>query len=137
MTLEKLPCKSCGAMILPLTATRFRGRCVPCSRNPKWHEVVTFIGVLATGLIWIPVLLVRGVWGKNSIKNSLVRKVRADKLDGFLAGVGSQLYTELRKGDEVWEYRSPPATWRNLSGRAGYCLARKGKIVAQVCTLMN
>ena len=32
---EKIPCVSCGRMILPGTATKYGGRCVPCFRAKK------------------------------------------------------------------------------------------------------
>lgn len=30
-------------------------------------------------------------------------------------------------GDELWSYTSPPETWDNLAGAAGYAIVRQGK----------
>lgn len=34
----KIPCKYCGAKILPATAQRTGGFCMPCSNNPVWKH---------------------------------------------------------------------------------------------------
>jgi len=36
----------------------------------------------------------------------------------------------IRHGDELWRYRSPPETWINKIGRQGYALFRNGRLVA-------
>jgi predicted choloylglycine hydrolase len=34
--------------------------------------------------------------------------------------------------DEVWYFESPPATWRELAGVAGYAIVRDGQIVERL-----
>lgn len=41
----------------------------------------------------------------------------------------SQLRDVYRPGDEVWLYRSPPATWHEGKGERGLALVRSGRIV--------
>ena len=41
----------------------------------------------------------------------------------------------VRPGDEFWSFRSPPATWPNKVGAAGYALARGGVPVASFTTM--
>lgn len=38
---SKVPCKKCGAMILPTTAKRNRGRCMPCAGYPQSNTSVS------------------------------------------------------------------------------------------------
>jgi hypothetical protein len=44
---------------------------------------------------------------------------------------------QMIKGDELWEFSSPPETWRMLLGRAGIALVRKGKIIGALVTKRN
>lgn len=44
---------------------------------------------------------------------------------------------ELLPGDEVWRFRSPPHTWANFSGCAGYVVLRDGQIVRTLTTLRS
>lgn len=48
-----------------------------------------------------------------------------------------ELLDVVQVGDELWEYRSPPITWKNLAGRAGVALLRGGREVANILTAMN
>ena len=41
---------------------------------------------------------------------------------------------QLRQGGELLEFCSPPETWRQLMGWAGYAVVRDGEIVASVVT---
>ncbi len=43
----------------------------------------------------------------------------------------------LEEHDELWLYRSPPETWKELAGVEGYALVRKGKAVSGFITSMN
>lgn len=43
----------------------------------------------------------------------------------------------VKPGDQLREFRSPPETWAQLSGRAGVVLVRSGKVVANLVQLMN
>jgi len=38
------------------------------------------------------------------------------------------------EGDELWEFRSPPACWAHLMGREGYALVRGGQIIESIYT---
>jgi hypothetical protein len=35
-------------------------------------------------------------------------------------------------GDEIWFFESPPETWCDLAGRAGYALVRSGHVVDSI-----
>lgn len=43
----------------------------------------------------------------------------------------------MRKGDDLYEFRTPEESWDNLAGREGIALVRKGKIVAEIITIMS
>lgn len=44
---------------------------------------------------------------------------------------------QIQEGDELWEFFSPPSTWKHLCGRAGICIVRNGKIIDSLVTVMN
>lgn len=48
-----------------------------------------------------------------------------------------QLKTQLSDRDELWEYSSPPETWRTLSGREGIALVRNGEVIFAIVTRMS
>jgi hypothetical protein len=39
--------------------------------------------------------------------------------------------------DELWEFSSSDASWRNVGGRAGVCLVRDGEVIGSILTLMS
>jgi hypothetical protein len=56
---------------------------------------------------------------------------------GFQNARWQELLSEMREGDELWHFSSPPKTWASLSGRAGYAVVRRGRVVASIVTLRN
>jgi hypothetical protein len=48
-----------------------------------------------------------------------------------------QLKAQIKPGNQLWTFVSPPDSWRNLAGRAGVALVRDGGVVAVVTTIMN
>ncbi len=44
---------------------------------------------------------------------------------------------QLQSGDELWLYRSPDESWMHLWGRAGICIVRKKKVIADFLVVMN
>ena len=40
-------------------------------------------------------------------------------------------------GDELWKFSSSSESWRNLAGRAGYVVLRKGQQIAHLSTCIN
>lgn len=56
---------------------------------------------------------------------------------GFMHSAWLHLLTQMQPGDELWEFRSPPASWKQLCGREGLVLLRRGKVVANVLTGMS
>lgn len=42
-----------------------------------------------------------------------------------------------RRGDELWWYDSPPETWEQLCGRAGWALVRAGRVIDVELVMMN
>ena len=51
--------------------------------------------------------------------------------------VWAQFKSQMKPGDELWEFCSSPETWRMYMGRAGIALVRKGKIMASLVTKLN
>jgi hypothetical protein len=47
------------------------------------------------------------------------------------------LVVRTQPGDELWEWSSPPPTWRFKMGRGGVALVRNGRVIAHVVTIMN
>jgi hypothetical protein len=56
---------------------------------------------------------------------------------GFQHAEWEALKVEMKPGDELWTFTSPPETWRILAGRAGIALVRDGEIVRFIVRLMN
>jgi hypothetical protein len=44
---------------------------------------------------------------------------------------------QLKPGDELWNWSSPPESWRMMGGRAGVAIVRNGEIVAVHLIHMN
>jgi hypothetical protein len=44
---------------------------------------------------------------------------------------------QIKDGDELWEFCSPPKSWEDLCGRAGICIVRDGEIIDTIVTIMN
>lgn len=44
---------------------------------------------------------------------------------------------DLMPNDEVWRFHSPPETWANFRGCAGYVVLRDGQIIRSLTTLRN
>lgn len=47
------------------------------------------------------------------------------------------LCRKVQKNDELYYFKTPQESWDNLAGKAGISLVRKGKIVAEIITLMS
>jgi len=47
------------------------------------------------------------------------------------------LLDEMQDGDELYEFCSPPESWKYLAGREGVALVRDGVVVADIVTSMN
>ncbi len=76
-------------------------------RNPDLTRKTSIAEVEATGRHWVP----PPVW--EAFKGKMIR------------------------GDELWEFASPPETWDMLMGRAGIALVRKGKAIDWIVTALN
>jgi hypothetical protein len=69
--------------------------------------------------------------------------VRNDRLGKEPVSFGFQnkqwraLLAQMTKDDELWEYSSPPESWRALAGRAGIALVRNGEVVDSILTMRN
>ena len=61
----------------------------------------------------------------------------AAKPFGFLHDRWEALKGEMRPGDELWTFSSPPKSWEDLAGRAGIALVRDGKPVSLLVSAMN
>lgn len=67
----------------------------------------------------------------------VVRFPEAAKPFGFQHDEWEELKAELRSGDELWTFTSPPEFWRQRRGTAGIVLVRDGKIVSTLITEFN
>jgi hypothetical protein len=43
----------------------------------------------------------------------------------------------MQPGDQLWTFTSSWQSWRDLAGRAGIALVRKGQIIERLVTMMN
>jgi len=66
-----------------------------------------------------------------------VKKWLTRKIPVKYAHLGEALKAQMIEGDEVWEFRSPPESWRGFYGRAGVALVRNGEVVDIVVGSMN
>lgn len=48
-----------------------------------------------------------------------------------------ELLAVLRNGGELRKFRSPPESWKNLCGRAGYAIVKDGNVLWSWVTMMN
>lgn len=44
---------------------------------------------------------------------------------------------DLSDGDEVWRFSSPPETWNQFCGCAGYAVVRDGEIIRTLTTMVS
>jgi hypothetical protein len=94
------------------------------------------------------------VWEVRMVKEWLTRRITAQEAEqahlvtserlgpdpvpfGFQNAEWQALLAERQEGDEIWEFRSPPDTWKHLFGRAGVALVRDGRIGRCIVTMMN
>lgn len=56
---------------------------------------------------------------------------------GFLSAQWEELKAKMQPGDELWEFRSPPESWKHLAGAGGVAVLRDGKVIASLFTIMN
>ncbi len=57
-----------------------------------------------------------------------------DRPFGEQNGQWQRLKAGMAKGDELWEFVSPPESWANRCGRQGYAVVRRGAVVATLLT---
>jgi hypothetical protein len=56
---------------------------------------------------------------------------------GFINARWEEFKAGIRPGDELWEFSSPDRSWKDLAGRAGFCIVRQGRIIDAIITRMN
>lgn len=56
---------------------------------------------------------------------------------GFQNEAWERMKADLRPGDELWEFCSPPDSWKNLCGRKGIAIVRDGTTVAHLTTVLS
>ena len=44
---------------------------------------------------------------------------------------------QMRSGDELWRYKSPPEGWAHLCGESGLAIVRQGQVVKVMCLLIT
>jgi hypothetical protein len=61
----------------------------------------------------------------------------AAKPFGFKNGQWEAIKAAMQPGDELWTFRSPAESWKNLAGRAGIAVVRDGNPVMVLTTMLN
>lgn len=56
---------------------------------------------------------------------------------GFQNKEWNRFICKMKDGDELWEFNSPPQSWPNMWGRAGYSIVKNGEIIDYFLTLMS
>ena len=56
---------------------------------------------------------------------------------GFMSKQWRALLEQMKPGDELWEFCSPPHSWAIRCGHAGVALVRNGKVLGEVITRVN
>ena len=56
---------------------------------------------------------------------------------GGLNAEWEALKARMQPGDQLWTFTSSWQSWRDLAGRAGIALVRKGQIIERLVTMMN
>lgn len=81
---------------------------------------------------------------KTTVKKSEIKHLIKDESlgaptvpFGFQSPEWVKIKGQMKEGDELWEFCSPPKSWENLAGRAGICLVRDGEIIDSIVTIMN
>jgi hypothetical protein len=74
-------------------------------------------------------------------KEFLTKKLRIEDFDSYDWQMPKKRWLkmkqQIRQGDELWGFATPPKTWEHLHGRGGIALVRDGKIINSVVTLMS
>jgi hypothetical protein len=71
-----------------------------------------------------------------------VQEIESDWLDkpgpsGVPSHAWSELKAQMKPGDDLRAFSSPPKSLQNLAGRAGYALVRAGKAIDGIVTMRN
>jgi hypothetical protein len=74
---------------------------------------------------------------KVSIAQAEAENMSDGRPFGYLHLKWERLKAHMARGDELWEFRSPPNTWIHLMGREGYAVVRNGQIVESLITTME
>jgi hypothetical protein len=56
---------------------------------------------------------------------------------GYQNMAWKRLLGQMKKGDSLYEFRSPDDSWEMLAGREGVALVRDGEVIDDIVTLMN
>lgn len=83
--------------------------------------------------------------GESLTVDEIENREPARSTDGYPQlqsfGVGSKLWEQwkqnMQPSDRIVEFQSPPDSWAQLAGRAGFALVRDGKVVDTLVTRMN
>lgn len=62
---------------------------------------------------------------------------RSEQLQHWDAEKWQPFIAALEDGDEVWSFRSPPPTWNQFCGCAGYAVLRDGEIIRTLVTMRS
>lgn len=62
---------------------------------------------------------------------------RSEQLKQWEMTKWNPFVADLLPDDEVWRFRSPPQTWSNFCGCAGYVVLRDGQIIRTLTTMRS
>jgi len=93
------------------------------------------VAVLAGGLYWqTSRAVIPRTWLVERVNLADVEREEWAKRSDRLGQEWKALRKQMRRGDELWYYKSPP---RFLADEAGYALVRKGRPIAKVVIFMS
>ena len=70
----------------------------------------------------------------------LDEKISLDEAEGARSGLRdkwAELKAQMKPGDEIWTFASPPESWKHLAGRSGFALVRNGVAIMTIVIMMN
>jgi len=95
---------------------------------------------IENGEHWEHLLLCDGPEGaETAMLQQMAKEVGREKprLSELPPGKFKDLISQMKQGDKLEYFCSPPATWRHLCGKAGYQILRAGSVVNSVVSCVN
>jgi hypothetical protein len=74
---------------------------------------------------------------KTTVAELEAKHMHKGKPFGYQNAKWEALKAKIVNGDELWEFSSPPESWRSLAGRAGVALVRDGEVIDSIVTILS